>query len=124
MLLENKNYTESGYIGEELLGGATYELQQKCMAVQQSIEDNDFPSYSEALKAYGVKDIDYKDFLAKSTNQHIFLSFSGAPQTLMQQMYLQVYEKMLLSVFPHHGRRVKNIVKEIEQMSIEMEHQK
>lgn len=124
MLLENKIYTESGYIGEELLGDAKEELRQKCIAIKQSIEDNDFPSYEDALKAYNVKDVDYKEFLANSTNQHIFLSFSGITPLSKQQMFLDVFEKMLLDVFPTESLHVKNIVKEIEQMSIEMEHEK
>jgi septation ring formation regulator EzrA len=124
MLLENKNYRESGYIGEELLGGIREELQQKCMAVQQSIQDDDFNTYEEALSAYGVSDLEYKEFQAKSALQNIFTSFSVTDEHLMNKIYLQIFEKMFIGAFPHQGSHVQNIVKELEQMSIEMEHQK
>ena len=124
MLLENKNYRESGYIGEELLGGTREELQQKCMAVQQSIEDGDFDTYEEALSAYGVSDTEYKEFQAKSAIKNIFISFSVTDEHLMNKIYLQIFEKMFVGVFPHQGSHVQNIVKELEQMSIEMGHQK
>ncbi len=124
MLLDRNKYKESGYIGEELLGIGQDDLLQKCMSVQQSIEDSDFSSYEEALKAYGVKDLDYKEFLAKSTLKNIFTSFSVKDKQDMDRIYLQVFEKMFIGAFPHHGDHVQNIVKEMEQMSIEMEHQK
>lgn len=67
MILDGSKYTESGYIGEELIGDESQQLLQRCLAVQQSIRDRDFASYEETIKAYNVSYDKYIMFLNKST---------------------------------------------------------
>jgi len=116
MLLDRNKYTESGYIGEELIGNTQDELLQRCMAMQQSIKDKDF-SYDDALKAYSVNDSDYKAFVARSANLNIFISYMGNNDKINNQFYFEVFEQMLLHLYPKPSAKVNKIVKELEQMS-------
>jgi len=45
MLFDRNKYTESGYIGNELIGDSDQQLKQRCLAVQKSIRDKDFSPY-------------------------------------------------------------------------------
>ncbi|WEA00546.1 hypothetical protein [Mucilaginibacter sp. SJ] len=112
MLLDRNKYTESGYIGETLIGDAAQQLEQRCMAVRQSVKDHDF-SYEEALEAYQVSDADYKAFLGEDINRNIFISFSGTTTPIKKMDYFAIYETMLLNYFPHPSKRVKDLFKEL-----------
>lgn len=112
MLLDRSKYTESGYIGDALIGDTAQQLEQRCMAVRQSVKDHDF-SYEEALEAYQVSDADYKTFLGEDINRNIFISFSGTTAPIKKMDYVAVYETMLLSYFPHPSKRVKDLFKEL-----------
>jgi hypothetical protein len=118
MLLDRNKYTESGYIGEELIGDAMKQLEQRCMAVQQSVKDNDY-AYDTALEVFQVTDAQYKTFIGEALNRNIFISFSGTTNPLNQADYLAIYENMLLSFFSKSSPRLKKIVRELELMSAE-----
>ena len=119
MLLDRNKYSESGYIGQELIGDAGQELEQRCMAVQQSVRDKDFP-YEEALNAYQVTDAQYKSFIGETTIKNISLSFSGTTAPVKKSDFLEIYEKMLLSYFPSPSQRLKLIVEELDREAKEM----
>jgi len=112
MLLDRNKYTESGYIGEELIGDAAHELEQRCMAVQQSVKDNDF-SYESALEAYQVTDAQYKSFIGETLNRNIFISFSGTTAPVTKSDYFEIYETMILSFYSHPSTKVINKVKKL-----------
>jgi hypothetical protein len=112
MLLDRNKYTESGYIGETLIGDAAQELEQRCMAVRQSVQDHDF-TYEEALEAYQVSDADYKAYLGEEINRNIFISFSGTSMPIRKVDYLAIYKMMLLKFFPQPSKRVKDLVEEL-----------
>jgi len=120
MLLDRDKYTESGYIGEELIGDASKQLEQRCLAVQHSIRDKDFSSYEETLAAYHVSDAEYKLFIGKSAITNIFISFSGTTTPVNKKDFLEIYENMLLTYFPRPSNRVKSIAKEIEEEAREI----
>jgi len=113
MLLDRNKYTESGYIGQELIGDAGEQLEQRCMAVQQSVRDKDF-SYEKALNAYQVTDAQYKSFIGETTIKNIFISFSGTTTPVGKSDFLEIYENMLLSYFPRPSERLKSIVEELD----------
>jgi len=114
MLLDRNKYTESGYIGEELIGDADQQLDQRCLAVQQSIKDKDFSSYEATLAAYHFSDAQYKLFVGKSAIKNIFISYSGSTLPVNKKDFLEIYENMLLTYFVSPSARVKSIVKELE----------
>ena len=119
MLLDRNKYSESGYIGQELIGDAGQELEQRCMAVQQSVRDQDF-AYTEALSVYQVTDAEYKSFIGETTVKNIFLSFSGTTAPVRKSDFLEIYENMLLSYFPRLSQRLKFIVEELDKEAKEM----
>ena len=112
MLLDRNKYTESGYIGETLIGNAAQQLEQRCMAVRQSVQDHDF-SYEEALEAYQVSDADYKAYIGEEINRNIFISFSGSSMPIREKDYFAVYKMMLLKYFHHPSKRLKDLVEEL-----------
>lgn len=119
MLLDRNKYSESGYIGEELIGDAAHELEQRCMAVQQSVKDNDFP-YEDALDAYQVTDEQYKSFIGEALNRNIFISLSGTTLPVNKNAYFEVYERMLLSYFSHPSTKLVNKLKKLLQEAKEI----
>lgn len=120
MLLDRNKYTESGYIGEELIGDAEQQLDQRCLAVQQSVRDKDFSSYEETLAAYHVSDTQYKLFIGKSAIKNIFISFSGTASPVNKKDFLEIYENMLFTYFVRPSNRVKSIAKELEKEANEV----
>ena len=114
MLLGRNKYTESGYIGAALIGNAVDQLEQRCIAVRQSVKDHDF-SYEEALDAYQVSDADYKAFLGEDLNRNIFISFSGTTAPIKTIDYFAIYETMLLSFIAHPSERVKDLFKALSE---------
>jgi len=114
MLLDRNKYSEEGYIGEELIGDANQQLEQRCLAVQQSMRDNDFSTLEETLDAYHVSDAEYKAYIGKSMIKHIFISFSGTTSPVNKKDFLEIYESMLFTYFVTPSNGVKCIAKEIE----------
>src|SRR5580698_9076285 len=106
MLLDRKKYSGFGYLSDDLSGDAEKDLLHKCMVVERSIADGDF-SLDEALEAYQLPREDYERYIARISNDHIFLSFFGDTITsgnaigakYAMSFYLDIVVKMLDSPF-------------------------
>src|ERR1700733_989682 len=102
MLLDRKKYSGFGYLNDDLSGDAEKDLLHKCTVVEQSIAEGDF-SLDEALDAYQLPPEDYERYIARTSNYHIFLSFSGDTMTsgntigvkYATSFYLDIVAKML-----------------------------
>jgi hypothetical protein len=121
MLLDRKKYTESAYIGEELLSEHSNERERKCMVVEQTITDGDF-SFDEALEAYQVSREEYEAFIARKSNFNILSSFSGASADSEKSMYFEVVTKMLNESASHSfeekiSKRLEKVTKELKSIS-------
>ncbi len=130
MLLDRKKYSEFGYLNDDLSGDAQKDLLHKCMVVEQSIADGDFP-LEEALQAYQLTGEDYENYIARISNDHIFLSLSGNTSTPSNSfglkytipMYIDIVAKMLDSSFDQQfheqfGGQIEKIKEELEGISV------
>ncbi|MEO7214473.1 hypothetical protein [Mucilaginibacter sp.] len=120
MLLDRKKYTESAYIAEELLGDYENDRLRKCAVVQQTIADGDF-SFDEALEAYGVDKKEYESYVAKNSNSHIFLSFSGASESIgnyFDVVTMMLGDRSINNKFDENiSKRLVKLTKELESIS-------
>jgi hypothetical protein len=124
MFLDRSKYTESAYIGEELLADGQSDRLHKCMVVEQTVTDGDF-SMDEALEVYEVSREEYEEFLAKKYNYDIKASFSGASESESYIMYIQVVDRMLNGYFnARYQKQVKAIRKKLRDMSHDIEQEK
>lgn len=105
MLLDRKKYIGFGDIENDLMYDSDKELLHKCIVVEQSISDGDFP-LDEALAAYRLSKEDYDKYVAKKSQANIFSSLSG--NTLSQATFntsyavphvVLIYIEMLKSTF-------------------------